>query len=97
MIVRSQHKVSPYQFENYNVDKEYVEESIKRQVKDLMTQELHKHVTVTSTFDGQDTVYKSEIHVVSHEDIKLMRSLIKEIADGGTMARFDLINLLRTF
>ncbi len=97
MIVRSQHKINKRDMNHANVDLDYITEMINRQVKDNMVKELLPLVSVTETDNGDEVVYESIVHVINHEDIRLMRSLIKEISEGGTMARFDLISLLRTF
>lgn len=97
MIVRSQHRMNKSDLNRTNVDLDYITEMINRQVKDNMVKELLPYVTVTRIDNGGNVEYESIVHVISHEDIKLMRSLLKEINDGGTMANFDLIQLLRTF
>jgi hypothetical protein len=97
MIVRSQHKINKRDMNHVNVDLNSLTEMINRQVKDSMVKELLPHVNVSETDNGDEVVYESIVHVINHEDIRLMRSLIKEISEGGTMARFDLIQLLRTF
>lgn len=101
MIVRSQHRIDKrdLDLDLTNVDLNYLTEMINRQVKDSIVKELLPHVTISEIDNGDTVEYESIVHVISHEDIQLMKRLLREINNGdvGGEAKFDLISLLRTF